>query len=105
MTGHVGVIRDAVGLTAALSIIGEIEASAGEDLVLANMALTARLIATAALVRTESRGGHWRSDYPAADPALAHRSFVRLTQTGAIEQLCASTARPKAKAALASPAT
>ena len=34
-----------------------------------NMIDAARLIARAALVRTESRGAHFRSDYPAPDPA------------------------------------
>jgi aspartate oxidase len=42
-----------------------------------NLLLVARLIATAALRRAESRGAHWRSDYPQADAALACRSFVQ----------------------------
>ncbi|MBI5078965.1 succinate dehydrogenase/fumarate reductase flavoprotein subunit, partial [Candidatus Saganbacteria bacterium] len=40
--------------------------SAGE-LELKNMLLAARLIARAALERTESRGAHYRTDYPAPD--------------------------------------
>jgi L-aspartate oxidase len=31
-----------------------------------NMCETARLVAAAALARRESRGGHYRSDYPKA---------------------------------------
>jgi L-aspartate oxidase len=36
--------------------------------------LVASLIAEAALVRTESRGAHYRSDHPSADPLQARRS-------------------------------
>ena len=42
------------------------------------MTATASLIAAAAFNRTESRGGHFRSDYPKADPAQAKRTFVTL---------------------------
>jgi L-aspartate oxidase len=47
---------------------------------MANMCATATLIATAALLRTESRGAHWRDDFPATDPAQATRRFLTLTQ-------------------------
>ncbi|MEQ1698421.1 MAG: L-aspartate oxidase [Hyphomicrobiaceae bacterium] len=87
MSENVGVIREAEGLAMALAVIGDIEAKAGRDVVLANMALAARLIASGALARHESRGGHWRADYPFADPALAQRSFVRVADGGRIEPL------------------
>lgn len=79
MTQHVGVIRNARGLRRALAIFTEIERSAGGDTVLANMALAARLVAGAALMRKESRGGHYRSDYPHASAAWEKRSFITIT--------------------------
>ena len=36
--------------------------------VAANMAAAARMIAAAALLRTESRGGHFRTDFPESVP-------------------------------------
>jgi L-aspartate oxidase len=42
----------------------------------ANMLLVAQLIIAAALRRRESRGSHWRSDYPCADEQLAGTHLV-----------------------------
>jgi L-aspartate oxidase len=42
------------------------------------MLTTAKLVAAAALARTESRGGHYRADFPDSDPAWQHRTFMTL---------------------------
>ncbi len=66
----VGIVRYAAGLRNALdlfeSIGAEVEPSRADGLPgpLANAALMGRLVARAALERTESRGAHFRSDYP-----------------------------------------
>jgi len=70
----VGIVRTADGLTSALEefdrIARESEPARADDLpgLLANAGLTASLIARAALVRTESRGAHYRSDHPRRRP-------------------------------------
>jgi succinate dehydrogenase / fumarate reductase flavoprotein subunit len=43
---------------------------------LRNMLLVSQAVATAALERQESRGGHTRDDYPAADPYWGNRNVV-----------------------------
>ena len=85
MTKHAGVVRTAKGLRTALDELGTIEQDAGNDSVLANMVLTARLITAAALQRKESRGGHFRSDYPKSSNALAKRTFITLAALEALE--------------------
>ena len=85
MTDHVGVVRDAAGLRQALAGIAMIEAAAGSE-TLRNMTATATLIAAAALLRQESRGGHFRTDFPQTDPARAQRSHLTLAR--ALEIRC-----------------
>ena len=79
MTEKVGVIRTGAGMRAALATIAAIEADA-PSLAILNMATTAKAIAAAAFHRQESRGGHFRSDFPAPDPALRHRTFLTLAE-------------------------
>jgi L-aspartate oxidase len=79
MYANVGLVRNERGLREALLRISELEASfvrAGYEL--RNLLVVARLIAEAALARPESRGSHFRSDYPKLDEAFAKRSFTRL---------------------------
>ncbi|MEO1000929.1 MAG: L-aspartate oxidase, partial [Pseudomonadota bacterium] len=85
MTDDVGVERDAAGLRRALARIAAIEAEgAGTSRAILNMTTAATLIAAAALEREESRGGHFRSDFPEADPARAARTEMRLAEALAL---------------------
>ncbi len=78
MQQDVGVIRSGEGLSRALRQIERV-AEQAESVSLANMAIAARLVVAAALRRRESRGGHYRSDFPRPDPAQARRTFLRLS--------------------------
>lgn len=74
MYEHAGLVRHAAGLQSALQTFDDLRAAGGGS-ELRNMLDVAALIARAALARTESRGSHFRSDFPAADVAFAKRSF------------------------------
>ena len=78
MSDHVGAVRDHKGLVEALTEIAELEREGGPSYGYRNMITTARLVTAAALMRTESRGAHVRSDFPEADPAQARRSVFTL---------------------------
>jgi L-aspartate oxidase len=77
MSRDAGVIRDAAGLTRLLEQIDALEPAFGPCPPL----VAARLIVDAALARQESRGGHYRSDFPAT--AAPVRTFVTLTSADA----------------------
>jgi L-aspartate oxidase len=86
MTSHVGVIRDRDRLAEAVRAFAAIERDIG-NIALRNMATTALLVAASAWARRESRGAHYRIDYPTEKAALAHRT---MTTFGAAREIAAS---------------
>jgi fumarate reductase flavoprotein subunit len=97
MWDKVGIIRDAAGLRAGLSGLAGLEEElertgvAGADrafnltwhdwLNLKSLVATSRVIAEAALARTDSRGAHFREDFPDAGP-LETSAFTSVRQAG-----------------------
>lgn len=79
MSGRVGVIRDEPGLEAALADLAAIDRAVRSPTG-RNMAIAALLIAASAYGRRESRGGHFRADFPTSDPRLALRSQITLEE-------------------------
>jgi L-aspartate oxidase len=75
----VGVVRDRAGLRRAVAHLEPLAFTGGGA---ADPALVALMIATAALAREESRGGHWRADFPQTSPAWARRLVQRVHDTG-----------------------
>lgn len=88
MSRNVGVERDADGLRQALADIQAAEAKCSRVSIL-NMMVAAKIIAASALKRTESRGGHYRSDFPETDPAQQRRSFTTLSEVREIARAAA----------------
>ncbi|MEM9557753.1 MAG: L-aspartate oxidase [Acidobacteriota bacterium] len=75
---HLGLVRDADGLQQALGALDTLCArrdDAPGDV--ANLVFVARLVAAAAQVREESRGGHYRADFPHEDATWARRLVWR----------------------------
>ena len=83
ITGHyLGIIRDREGLSKAIDLL-ELKSRSNPSFELnpdyfelQSMFLLAKLIAKAALYRTESRGGHYRSDFP--KPEAKWRKHIEL---------------------------
>ncbi len=98
MTEKVGLTRDEGSLVAALRVISHLERGADPDPVLANMLIAAKLITAAGLARKESRGAHFRSDYPQADLALASRMTLTLADAEGIAAEAVSRVEPAPRA-------
>lgn len=94
MTSYAGIIRTEAGLLDQLKLVLARRAIIEEyywkytitrDLIeLRNIILIAELIVRSALSRCESRGGHYREDYP-DKLSEAHESIMRVNQFGMIE--------------------
>ncbi len=79
MSDHVGVIRDAQGLKTALCTLHDLDqAHAGRSDNFDNMIAAATVITAAALLREESRGGHYRTDFPEKNDDFRRRSEITL---------------------------
>ncbi|HEX9945400.1 MAG TPA: L-aspartate oxidase [Thermoanaerobaculia bacterium] len=83
MWQKVGVVRDEAGLAFAVEELRRLAKqhprAAGEA---RNLLGIGRLLAAAALERRESRGGHYRSDFPRTDPAWQRRLFLTAAPDG-----------------------
>ncbi|MCM3712668.1 L-aspartate oxidase [Alkalihalobacillus oceani] len=99
MTAYVGMNRDEYGLQEMKRwlepyMMGALYpggSTSREELERKNMVLVAWMITEAALLRKESRGGHYRSDYPAKDEEGWDGATVAISQTdGIIKQEKAS---------------
>ncbi|MBW3097878.1 L-aspartate oxidase [Pseudohoeflea coraliihabitans] len=88
MSTHVGVLRDRAGLETAIRAIARLEQS-NKRVRFCNIVATAKLIAVAAWRRQESRGGHYRADFPEPSPSWKQRTFLTLAEVDTIvAELC-----------------
>jgi L-aspartate oxidase len=88
MWQHAGLVRDARGLQIALAELDNLQKRFGtpparrDALELANMLVVARLIVQASLTREESRGAHFRSDFPQPNLQKWQRHIVLKQKSG-----------------------
>ena len=71
-----GLVRSRQGLESALARLTFLAGRRRLAGPTVNLLTVARLVATAALARPESRGAHFRSDHPVADPAWRRRILL-----------------------------
>jgi L-aspartate oxidase len=76
ISAGLGVVRDRAGLTAAIAALRPLAFGGGPA---ADPAAVGLVVATAALARAESRGAHWRSDFPYRS-RTPRRSTLRLSE-------------------------
>lgn len=85
MSAGAGVLRSAESLTEAAAALGRLGGTAGPGTAaweLANLRTVASALAAAAYARRESRGSHWRSDWPATAEEWRGHLTGGLTEDG-----------------------
>ncbi len=84
MSRHAGVLRDEAGLSEAVRVLAQMEGDA---------AALGLMMCVAMRRRTESRGGHWRTDYPARSGAWARRATLTLEEARTLARESAPVGR------------
>ena len=79
MSRCMGVLRDEAGMTECLRLIARLERGDITER-FRNVLATAKLMTVSALRREESRGGHFRTDYPNESEALRRRSEITVEE-------------------------
>jgi aspartate oxidase len=87
MKQYVGIVRNESGLKKAKQwfeqfsipdlLNADLDELTTEEITIINMIITGWMITTSALKRTESRGGHYRTDYPSMDENWKGKRIVR----------------------------
>ena len=88
MSRYAGVLRDEDGLAAAAGALAAMPAASDH-------AALGLMMAVAMRRRRESRGGHWRTDYPAASAGPAQRSTLTLDEARVAARGARLTARAR----------
>ncbi|MFC4320931.1 L-aspartate oxidase [Litchfieldia salsa] len=97
MTMYAGIERNHEGLTQARDWLqgfirpewfsGPLQEGTKDDMIMINMLTTSWLIITSALMRTESRGGHFRNDYPMTLDKWRNKEIIRQNNRVSTEAL------------------
>jgi L-aspartate oxidase len=74
LSRNAGDLADAAAVLTTWQAPNVTDAKSAED---ANLLVVARAVVASALARTESRGGHYRTDFPDTDPKQARHSAVQ----------------------------
>jgi L-aspartate oxidase len=84
MTEYVGIIRDKTGLNKAADaiayykeVLSDMKNESTEDCELQNLVMLAGIVIESALEREESRGAHYRTDFPDTDDKNWRRNIIK----------------------------
>lgn len=91
MSKHVGVLRSQESMSTALEDLGPLLRQTSnqpctENWEMTNLHTVATAITQAALIRTETRGSHWREDFPQSQDSWLKRVVITLDNTGEIAE-------------------